>query len=523
MLDRLAHRDRTASMPDSPRRHRFAIAAALFVVAALAFALRDNLTSNELDTLLTARRFAEPQYLPGDWFLGLTQGPRRPFQLLLWPLMHLTSLPVASVLGRLLGYAWLALALGKLAARLGLGPALAVALGGLYVGMGQSVAGGEWLFGTVESKVAAYGLVLFALDAWLDGKTLRVGALLGLATTLHVLVGVQATLALGLCALLDWPGAPGWKARAQALAAWMLTAAPGLAILAAAAGGHVQSDPPVSWIYVTFRTPHHSDPTTWHLSWRAWTSALVLATALAIVPRWRPQQPDLRRLAVFAAASLVPFAAGLIAAVLPSGHKFLQLLPFRVGGALAPLLGLLLLGVWLVQILPPLLRTWLPRAVALAILVLACLATTGDLQTWRDFPRGGRPSLARDEGLQLADAAQWIRTHTPPTAIVLAAPTHESVGYLAQRPVVVTYKQTPPGHAEVVAWFKRIVDFAGGTVPPERGHALLPALDRRFEQLPPATYANLAHKYGGDVLLVRRTDLTQPVLYRNQAWTVYKL
>jgi hypothetical protein len=510
-------------MPDLPPRRPLVIAAALFVVAALAFALRDNLTSNELDTLLTARRFVDPDYLPGDWFLGLAQGPRRPFQFVLWPLLRVASLPVASVLGRLLGYAGLSLALGKLASRLGIGPALAVVLGGLYVAFGQSVAGGEWLFGTIESKVAAYALVLFALDAWLDARVLKAAILLGLATTLHVLVGAQATLALGLCALLDWPGPPGYRARAQALVVWTLAAAPGLVILADAAGSKVQADPPVSWIYVVFRTPHHSDPTTWHLSWRAWAAILVLGPALVLVPRWRPGQPDLRRLARFASAALVPFALGLLAALLPGGHKFLQLLPFRVGGALAPLLGLLLLGAWLAAVLPPLLAKWLPGLLATAVLVLAGLDARAELQTWRDFPRGGRPSLARTEGLDLANAATWIRDHSPRTAVVLAAPTHESVGYLADRAVVVTYKQTPPGHAEVVAWFHRIVAFAGGIVPPERGHALLPALDLRFEQLPPPTYAKLAHDYGGDVLLVRRRDLTLPVLYRNAGWTVYSL
>lgn len=500
-----------------------AVAVALFAVAALAFALHDNLTSNELDTLLTARRFAEPQFLAGDWFVGLAQGPRRPFQVLLWPLVNWASLPAASVIGRLAGYAWLTLALGRLAARLGIGPALAVVLGGGYVALGQSLAGGEWLFGTVESKVAAYGLVLLGLDAWLAGKTTRAWVLMGAATTFHVLVGAQSSLALGLCALLDWPGSPGWKPRAQAIAVWLLAALPGLVIAAQAAGARVHSEPPVTWIYVAFRTPHHSDPSTWSMSFRAWAAVVVLGAALALVPRLRPPQPDLRRLALFAAATLVPFAAGLAASAMPNGDKFLQLLPFRVGGALAPLIGLMVLGAWLARLQLPALASWLPRLAALAIAVSAGALGYADLQTWRDFPRGGRPSLPRDQGLQLAEAATWIRDNTQPSAAVLASPTHESIGYLSQRPVVATYKQTPPSHADVVQWFTRIVDLAGGTVPAERGHALLPALDLRFEQLPPQTYLELARKYGSGVLLLRRTDLSLPVLYRNQTWTIYKI
>jgi len=201
----------------------------------------------------------------------------------------------------------------------------------------------------------------------------------------------------------------------------------------------------------------------------------------------------------------------------------LQFLPFRVGGAMLPLLGLLLWGAWAARLSLGRWTCWLPRVGAGALLLLAFLQWRNDLQTWRDYPQGGKPALARTEALALADAARWIQAHSRAGTPVLASPSLESVGHLAQRPVAVTYAQVPPGRSAVVAWFARIVAFAGGTVPLARGHALLPELDARFEALPLATYRDLARRYGGQVLLLRRQDLALPKLYRNAAWTVYAL
>jgi len=503
-----------------------AVATALWVVATLQFGLRDSLTSNELDTLLTARRWLEPEFLAGDWFLGLDQGPRRPFQVVLAPLVWALPLHVASVVGRLAGYAALAWALARLLARLGIGPALAVVLGGLYVRWDQSIAGGEWLLGTVESKVGAYALVLFGLDAWIAGRRGTAAALFGAATTLHVLVGGQATLAMALAGLWAARGDPRpWRHWLGLAAGWLVAASPAVVLLARAAAQQLPTGdgPDMAWIYVVFRTPHHSDPRTWTIGWRTWAVGLAMLAALALAPGRLADRPAARTLGAFGVAALLPFAAGIVAAQLPGGHRFLQLLPFRVGGAMLPLIGLVLCGALWVRFAPALPRVWLPRALAAWVLVQAALPLPGYLQVWRDFPMGGRPALPREAGLDLQKAAHWVAAHGPPQAAVLCSPALESVGWLAQRPVVASYKQVPPGRAEVVAWYHRIVDLAGGVQPTARGNPMLAELDARFETLPLDHYRALGRRHGARTLLVRRADLPLPVLYANAHWRVYGL
>ncbi len=503
-----------------------AVAGAIWALAALQFALRDPLTSNELDTLLTARRLVDPGFLAGDWFLSLDQGPRRPFQVLLSPLVSALPLQWAAVVGRLLGYAALAWALARLAVRLGIGPALAVVLGGLFVRWEQSIAGGEWLFGTVESKVGAYALVLFGLEAWIADKRTTAVALFGAATTLHVLVGGQATLALGVLAVWSLRTDPRpWRHWAALAVWWLVAAGPALLIVGQTltSPAPVGSGPDMAWIYVVFRTPHHSDPRTWSIGWRTYAVGLTMLAALTLAPRWLRERPAARAIGVFGVAALVPFALGIAAAQLPNGHKILQFLPFRVGGAVLPLLGLLLFGALWAQRVPTVPRDWLPRLAALWVVVQAALPLPGYLQVWHDFPRGGRPVLPREAGLALQDAATWLAQNTAPTATVLCSPALESLGWLAERPVVASYKQVPPGRAEVVAWYHRIVDLAGGVQPTARGNPLLGELDTRFEALPLDHYGALSHRYGAQSLVIRRADLPLPVLYANAHWRVYAL
>ena len=504
------------------RARLWVTAAGLLLAATLAYALRDNLTSNELDTLQTARRWLDAGYVPGDWFLGTDQGPRRPFQVLLSPLLATLPMVWVSVVGRVLGFAALAWATARLALRVGAAPWLTWLAALLFVGSGQGVVGGEWLVGQVESKVAAYAFILVGLQAWLDERPVVAGACLGLATSLHVLVGGQASLALTLAWLVERP----WRSPRPALraaSAWLVGALPALVLVWSASRTVVQSDPPMSWIYVVFRVPHHADPNSWAWTWRLLLWLVMLVGVLGWSLRRDDARPERQRLARFGLLALVPCALGLLAAVLPDGHRYLQFLPFRVGALVLPLVALLLGAAWASDAT----ASWsLPRhRTVLGLTGLTLVACAGwslprQLAQLLQLPEGGRPMHAGDTAADLATLARWLRDHGPPGG-VLASPAHDSVGYLSQRPVVATYTQVPPNHTDVVHWYHRIVDLAGGTTPSERGSALLPVLDARFERLPPAQVQELARRYGMRILLARRTDLAWAPLHQQGVWTAW--
>lgn len=515
------------------------VALAIFTLAALTHSARGTLTSNELDTLLTTYRLLHPDFLPGDWFLSIPQGPRLPFQLLIAPLSSVLPPPAVSIAGRLLCFLSLAWLLGRLGQRVGVRWPVAMVACGLYAQIGPSLAAKEWIFGQFESKVVAYALTLFALDAAIDRRWRRAALALGAATTLHVLVGGIASAAMLLVALrarqaeLGWRGVLPTAVGGLYVLAWALPAAPGLSILLdALRTAPPPSEPSISWIYVLFRAPHHADPRQFLAEPRVYVRAVWVAAMLFASWHWQlggMAGATLRRLTL---AAMIPFALGTLAAWLPGGERVLQLLPFRLGDALTMLAAAVFAATLIERGLAALKRRGVTTArLGAAALTLAVLATVGgaaaamqrNLQELSTWPEGGHPPLPPSEAAALSDAAAAIARMAAPGVGVLAAPNHESLGWLARQPVVATFKHMPPDQRAVRDWFERIVALAGGRVLPERGYPLIDASDRAFEALFAAQHRALGRRYGMGLLLVRRRDLPLPILHRNAVWTVYDL
>ena len=60
----------------------------------------------------------------------------------------------------------------------------------IYLALGQALLGGEWLFRTVEGKVFAYSVVIFALGFSFEQRWVTAVILLAIATYFHFLVGI---------------------------------------------------------------------------------------------------------------------------------------------------------------------------------------------------------------------------------------------------------------------------------------------------------------------------------------------
>ncbi len=493
----------------------------LFLLAALAFGIHRPMSGNEIDTLQAARRFADPQYLPGDWFLGQPPGPRLPFQWLIWPLTATLPLVPLAIVGRLLGFAVLTAAIARLLARLGVRVGEVVLAAAIFAWFGQSLFAGEWLFGQFETKVFGYALVLFAIDAATDAKLRRAACCLGAATTLHIFVGGWATFAVALALLTVRPHVP-WRQAIQALLLWLLCALPGLVCALLVTGQpHVQQ-PDFAWIYVDLRAPHHLLPTTWTLPRQAWLMGGLLLAGLC-GQRWLwPHRPDARLLARVTLATLVPCLIGIAVALSPASHRFLATYPFRVGAALLLLLGLPLVVVPLLRRFPPWLQRFGHLCGGLAACAAALTAFVADLHELRAFPRGGQNVQPLEAGLAFDAACAWLRTQ-PDRALLLTSPAHEAAGYLSERPVVVTFKQIPPGEAGTLAWYQRILELAGPGPLQTQSYALPVELDERFEALPPNAYCQLAGRYQARWLLVRRADLPGIPQHREGMWRIYAL
>ncbi len=159
--------------------------------------------SNEVDILPLAKQYANPNWVPGDWYLNQSPGYRLIFQILIGNLIVAWGFLATSIVGRILCYSLIASGLVLIKRRLGLSlPLLLLAIFAFMTA--QSFAAGELIVSGLQPKVFSYGFVLLALGAMLSRSYYWMALMLGLATSFHVLVGGWSFLMLLGLLILRW-------------------------------------------------------------------------------------------------------------------------------------------------------------------------------------------------------------------------------------------------------------------------------------------------------------------------------
>ena len=107
---------------------------AVTIFFSLKLLLDDNMGSaNEVDVLPLARQYADPTWIPGDWYLNQPPGYRMLFQALFGKLAATWGFLITSLTGRLLCYIIVSSGLVLLAGQLGLSLPLLLLAVGLFV------------------------------------------------------------------------------------------------------------------------------------------------------------------------------------------------------------------------------------------------------------------------------------------------------------------------------------------------------------------------------------------------------
>jgi hypothetical protein len=82
----------------------------------------------------------------------------------------------------------------------------------------------------------------------------------------------------------------------------------------------------------------------------------------------------------------------------------------------------------------------------------------------------------------------------------------------------------PPGKAETLEWYDRLIQLNGGAPPTSRGFEAGKEVDSNFNRLSENQYLALGRRYGAQYLFVRKRDsLGLPRLYENDDWIVCRL
>jgi hypothetical protein len=349
----------------------------------------------------------------------------------------------------------------------------------LFLLAGQELFGGEWIFGTIETKVLAYVCVLFGFAAALNGRWLIMVVATALATYFHFLVGGIGAAAFLLLLAMSRPGAAK-VLRLPAL--YVLLIIPVLAILVSERVGVTVDlsalDRPADEIYAVIRVPHHAAPFSkgpgWFLS--AWLPGLVMHGALAILLYWGATGTSGReRTLLFWGAILnllLIFAMGL-SFLDRDTHHLAKFLIFRPS-AIVLLVSCLLLCRLHMQKAGFHASGYGGPALLLVAALLLPQYLLGVAKMLVQLPPETRLYSQMREPEQ--DVVRWIAENTPPDAAILLESSRSGLDNdgdpftlgaerLTGRGMIVDFKTVPSGLADFVRWYTllkaRAAFFAG--------------------------------------------------------------
>lgn len=458
----------------------------------------------------------DPSVLRADWFVTgqlASFSVRAPLVWLLWALSQLLPVPVSVLV--VYGATWGAMAFAVYALahlllkdRIAAATAVVVAL---VLTPQWTLGGNDLVHSMLVPSMAGWSLGLWGLVMLWRGRGMIAVVLIGMATWMQALVGLQLALLCGVALLLQ-PSRRKELLRAAPL--WLVLALPMLIPAAMQQTG--ETAPSQYYILAEFRAPHHylffSFPPATLVKF-----GILLAAGLAGFGalRWQlaaEHRIMLRNLLIGILACCT--LAFLGTEVLPLlGVAQLQLFKTTV---LAKLL-LVILACGAVAVHVPwrqrLDRAFAPAGWSACILLALWLVVAGGSEAREDAP------MARIE--------EWARTHTATDAVFAVPPSWSGFRSRAERAIVVNFKAFPFHPARNLEWFQRLTDLAPVTLPARGYPALLDSLDASFFRLPPARLQRLGSTYAFDYV-VRAGTLAEELpgyteVFSAGGWSVYHI
>jgi hypothetical protein len=508
----------------------------LFLLFAGLFVASGNLSDNELDKLVVAKVWAEPGFIKGDWFFGKTNLIELPFYILFYPLNKIFSLLYVSIIGRLLGYLLLSFGLSRLARRFGFGAISMVFCIGVFLFLGQSLWVGEWLLGGVENKVFSYGLVLIALDLAASKKYKTSSFLLGLSATMHILVGLWATIFIWvgfLCAKIM----PRKKVVFSSAFVWVMSGFYVFyLIFDFLREVSVKSIFNPDWIYVVFRNPHHLLAKSFMKP-----DLLMLLVPVLLLGFFRladslKNRDDILFIRKVVLVSLGVFILGLILSFFEFSYSFLKLFPMRVGSVFFILFGCMFLYRLVLDELQkvvedkPCSRFFQKKLMVVSyffVFILYFFVSINFIKgvlLIRGYPEGVGAVLPSVEKIEYFKACDWVGLNTGLDELIIAPPGMAETYLWAKRPLVANFKYVPKSKGRLVEWYQRLIDLNGGNQIEHIGWEASNEITINYLGLVSEKYSEIATKYNAKYMItLNRDDLPYNKIYKNSLWAVYLL
>lgn len=487
---------------------------------------------NESHYLAKAKHYWENAWCAGDWFLESADA----HGVFYWTCGWLTRcLPLATVawVGRASTWWLLAWSWRRLSDAIVPGKMRAVWTAGLYLTLQQhGHMAGEWVIGGFEAKSLAYAFVFLAIEAMLRERWRRVAPLLGIACSLHVLVGGWACVAAACAWLSCGQLRPRPRDLWPSLVLGAALALPGL-LPALLLNRGVDADTArlANQIYVYVRLPHHLVVHRFPHVFIARQAVLLLAwigVCLATpcpLPQGRLGQRPLRG---FVGGAVAISLAGLVIDQTTLQHldlaaSLLRFYWYRLADAVLPLGATLAWAALLFRTGYESMENFATRPVTAergawgeglfkrifiittALLVAANLAATnlqhrGDLRPNADrmtlpaFPHD--PARTRQIYDDWRSTCDWISRNTDRDAVFITPRMQQTFKWYAGRAEVCCWKDVPQDAAAVVEWRRRAWELYPRTV-----------VANGLAAHGTARLRELARKYGAKYVVVDHADV----------------
>lgn len=341
---------------------------------------------------------------------------------------------------------------------------------------------GEWIVGGIESKVFAFGLLFWSIGTWLDQHPLRASILMGLAISIHPVVGIWGLFAALFAEISSrfLTHSPRQLQQSstttyvKAAGLTLLCALPGLipALQLLTSGGANRVDSQMAYnanyLQVYRRLKHHLDPM--EFSPTAWIVYGVLTLCWIIGMRFQFRRRltssfNIRWYTLFVVATALFALAGLLIGFRMGDPKtmwlvglrinLLKFYPFRMFDVMLPIS----ISLMLVQMISSEYKFQIPSADRLykwmswlvfpAMFIAALLMPVVDAK-----PKGW--TTERIQAWQ--DVCNWINNETKPSAHVLTPRSNWAFRWFAERADYVTYKDCPQDVLGIMEWYNRRKD-----------------------------------------------------------------